>query len=148
MKLFLDTNVLIDYFAQRDPFFHDSKQLLIASYFEDVELWVSTGSFSDVEYILRKAIPIPTLRTMMATSMEHLHATSPHSNDLIDGLNAQWPDLEDFLIARCAENEGADYLITRDIKGFERSTVPAITPESFFKKMQSHYGISYEEITL
>lgn len=45
-----------------------------------------------------------------------------------EGLESHWPDLEDFLIARCAENEGADYLITRDTKWFENSRVPALTP--------------------
>lgn len=148
MKLFLDTNILIDYYAQRDPFFHYSKLLCIASFFDDVELWASTQSFVDVEYILRKAIPAQTLRKMMASSLENLHTTSPTSKDLSEGLSAQWPDLEDFLIARCAENEGANYLITRDTKGFEKSAIPALTPEQFFTVMETEYGITYDEIGL
>lgn len=146
MKLFLDTNILIDYYACRDPFFKHSKLLWIASIFEDVELWASTQSFIDTEYILRKAIPVQTLRAMMATSLEHLHTTSPTSTDLEDGFKSHWPDLEDFLIARCAENEGADYLITRDTKGFENSNVPALTPQEFFDLMEAKYGVVYEEV--
>ena len=38
MKLFLDTNVLIDYFVQRQPFFESIRKLRIAQIFGDVEL--------------------------------------------------------------------------------------------------------------
>ena len=85
---------------------------------------------------------------MMAKSLDHLQVSSPESNDFIDGLSSGWPDLEDFLIARCAQNEGAEYLITRDEKGFENSNVPALSPEQFFRMMKEEYGVIYDEETL
>ena len=148
MRLFLDTNILVDFYARRDPFFREVKLLWIASYFKDVELWASSQSFADAEYILRRAIPVRTLREMMAKSLAHLRISSPGPNDLADGLSSDWPDLEDFLIARCAQSEGADYLITRDAEGFESSKVPALSPEQFFMVMQEEYGVVYNEETL
>ena len=148
MRVFLDTNVLVDFYARRKPFFQYAKLLWIASYFEDVELWASSQSFVDIEYILRRAVPVQALREMMAKSLDHLRISSPEPNDLTDGLSSSWPDLEDFLIARCAQNEGADYLITRDTKGFEKSKVPALSPEQFFKMMEEEYGVVYDEEAL
>ena len=49
MRVFLDTNVLVDFYARREPFFQYAKLLWIASYFEDVELWASSQSFVDIE---------------------------------------------------------------------------------------------------
>lgn len=145
MRLFLDTNVLIDFYARREPFFRDAKKLWIASHFKDVELLASTQSFIDAEYILKRAVPVHTLRGMMAASLEHLRVCTPEPNDLADGLSSQWPDLEDFLIARCAQSQGADYLITRDAKGFEASKVPALSPGRFFEMMEEEYGVVYDE---
>ena len=148
MKLFLDTNVLIDYYSHREPFFQNSKLLWIASFFGDVELWASIQSFVDIEFILQREIPIRTLRNMMTLSLEDLKIASPRPKDLAAGLTSGWPDLEDFLIARCAFNEGADYLITRDANGFKDSEIPALSPAGFFHMLESDFGIVYDEEVL
>ena len=42
-------------------------------------------------------------------------------------------DFEDCLQDRCAERNGADYIITRNAKDFNGSVVPAISPEEFLE---------------
>lgn len=55
MKLFLDTNALIDLVARREPYVSDVGKLCIAAYFGDVQLWASTQSYADAYYVLRRA---------------------------------------------------------------------------------------------
>lgn len=43
---------------------------------------------------------------------------------------------KDCLQDECAKGIGADYIITRNIKDFEQSKVPAITPEQFLEIME------------
>lgn len=50
MKLFLDTNALIDLVARREPYVSDVGKLCIAAYFGDVQLWASTQSYADAYY--------------------------------------------------------------------------------------------------
>lgn len=71
---------------------------------------------------------------------------APSAADLLDGLSSDWPDLEDFLVARCAQRVKADFVVTRDLKGFEKSEVTAITPTEFVEITQEELGISYEEV--
>lgn len=148
MKLFLDTNVLLDYFTRRSPFFDTSKLLWIAKSFDDVELCASAQSFTDIEYILRKAVPVLELREMMNSSLKLLQIAPIQPDDLAAGLASNWPDLEDYLIAACSENMGADYIITRDLEGFKESKVPSLTPEQFFEMLKIKYGITYDEVLL
>lgn len=54
MKLFLDTNILIDKLSNRQPFVEDVKQLCVAKFFGDVELYVSVQSYLDALFALRK----------------------------------------------------------------------------------------------
>lgn len=59
-----------------------------------------------------------------------------------------WDDLEDCLIALAAEKAGADYLITRDAKGFSRSAVPALSPDAWAALMREERGLDYGEAPL
>lgn len=147
MRLFLDTNVLIDYYARREPFYDDALKLRIAAFFGDVDLWVCTQSFVDAEYILRKAVPITELRSMMAASLEFLNVTAPLADQLPDALASNWPDLEDCLIAHCARNARADFLVTRDALGFANAPVPVLTPRGVIERLEGE-GISYDEVAL
>jgi len=70
----------------------------------------------------------------------------PTPDDVWDGMSSGWPDLEDFLIAKAAQRIRADYLITRDAKGFVSSPVRALTPAAFLKLMRDDYHVIYEEL--
>ena len=148
IRVLLDTNVLIDYLARREPFFETACRLRIAAYFEDVELWVCPQSFSDAEYVLRRTIPTDQLRSMVLGCLEFLHIATPSATDLHDALASSWPDLEDFLIARGAKRVKASYLLTRDEKRFTESNVPALSPAEFLDMLKEEHNIEYDELEL
>lgn len=45
-------------------------------------------------------------------------------------------DFEDCLQTQCALNIRADYIVTRNVKDFAASEIPAVTPEDFFKLLE------------
>ena len=145
MRLFLDTNVLIDYISRRKPFYDFAKKLYIASAFGDVKLFCSTHSFLDAEYILRHAIDIKQLREIMAECCSFIQPVSIDVDSLKDGFFSGWPDLEDYAIASAAMQVNADYLLTRDLAGFADSKIPAMTPEEFFELLEKEYQVVYDE---
>ena len=58
MKLLVDANFLIDYYARRDEFFDSCTTLLVAESFHDVELWAPAKSFTDVFYVLNQRLKV------------------------------------------------------------------------------------------
>lgn len=148
MKLLLDTNILIDFYAHREPFFNEAEKLFFLGYANEVELWASVLSFADTEYILSGRIPKDQLRSMMKDSLEILKPCAPSATALIDGLESDWSDLEDFLIANCAERVDADLIITRDRRGFVHSRLPTCTPAGFFEWIEENHNIIYEIVDL
>ena len=42
-----------------------------------------------------------------------------------------WDDFEDAVVAAAAESAGCDALVTRNVKDFRDSPVPALTPEEY-----------------
>jgi hypothetical protein len=49
MKLFLDTDALIDFFGGQAAHGEPAQRLALLDLFEDAELWVSPKSFTDID---------------------------------------------------------------------------------------------------
>ena len=146
MRLLLDTNVLIDYFGKREPFYDDCKTLLIMQAVKDVELWSSSKSYTDVFYALRRAVPSDQLQKAFAASFERIRPCAIDAEMLRIAALREWDDFEDCLVAVCAERVQADYLVTRDKSGFARSKVPTIEPAEFLDLIEQRYGFRYDTV--
>lgn len=51
MRLFADTNILVDFVCRREPFASDAKRLFAHGYIGDFELQTSALSFVNAMYI-------------------------------------------------------------------------------------------------
>lgn len=147
MKLFLDTNLLIDYYAAREPYRELFVKLQAMQLFGDAELWASAKSFTDVFFVCKKHIPAEFLQDAFMSSQEFLNVCSINQADILEAARRKWPDFEDCLVALAAEKVQADYLITRDENGFSQSKVKAIHPRELFETL-SEQGLYYEDIPL
>jgi predicted nucleic acid-binding protein len=144
MKALLDTNVLIDYFAKREPFWKDAFKLRIMQEFGDVELWASIQSFSDISYILRNACSYSSLQDAFLASLNFLRVCSLDQKDLGAACEEKWPDLEDCLVEQCSRKLKADFILTRDLEGFSKSAATVLSPTDFFSLFAEQYGITYD----
>lgn len=145
MKLFLDTNILIDYFGRREPFFDAISTLLIAQGFGGVELWVSAKSFTDAFHILSKRIPGDMVQRFFLASKNFLHVAAINDQDIFKAAQRGWKDFENCLVAVAAENVGADRIITRDAAGFAQSSIPAMSADEYVAWLREHRHIEYAE---
>lgn len=145
MNLLLDTSAFIDYLGRKDPFFTPVKNLLAAGYFGDATLWVPAQSLKDAFYVLSRYLDSIALQRGMAAACEIIHPVSLSAEDAVRAARLEWADYEDCLIALAAEKVKADYLITRDKKGFSRSMVPALSPQEWLGMMEER-GVVYEDI--
>ena len=143
MKLFLDTNILIDKLANRQPFIEEVKQLCVAKFFGDVTLCVSVQSYLDAMFVLRKFAEQEELRRRAIATFKFFDVVDVEKQNLTPALESDWPDVEDFMIAKTAEDVKADFLITRDLQGFKNSKVKAMTPKSFIRLLKEEYRVEY-----
>lgn len=144
MKLFLDTNILIDYFARREPFVTSLVQLRIMQFFGDVELWASAKSFTDIFYVLHKQVGSDELQRAFEECASFLKICSIDGDDVVEAAKLRWPDFEDCLIDRAAQKVKADFILTRDLKGFGQSKIPRKDVQSFIAWMDKEWGVGYD----
>lgn len=147
MKLFLDTNVLIDLYHERHPYYEDIKKLQVMEEFGDVELWVSAKSFTDIFYVMKKdrCAGADILRAF-DTSFEFLNICSIDGEDVQNAIRLEWMNFEDCLIEMAARKVKADFLLTRDASGFAQSKIPVKRPEAFLAWVEQECGLVYGEI--
>ena len=137
MKVFLDTNVIIDYFDSRREHYLPTAILFDLALKGKLELAVCAQSFITAFYVLGKYYPKEELYASMRSLFE-LCGVSPVDASIIEqALALESVDFEDtvqFLSSTTAE---ADIIITRDKRGFQDFPVRHISAEQFLDEYLS-----------
>ena len=143
MKLLIDTNVLADFYLQREKFSTNVNSIAAAAIHGDVELWASAKSYTDIFYIGKKYFASNVLQNAFLESFKFIHVCSIDIEDIKAAAKECWSDFEDCLIHKSAQKVNADYIVTRDSKGFTNSTIETATPTEIVKKFADE-GFYYE----
>lgn len=138
MKILIDTNILIDYATERVPYTETAKKVMDMCINEEIEGCIAVHSLLNMFFILRKDIPDTTeRRNQLLDLTEFLDVIEVDKTMIIHSLkNNNFKDFEDCVQAECAIKANADYIITRNVKDFEKSPVKAILPEELLKEMK------------
>lgn len=133
MKIFIDTNVLLDVLAERRPFYDASAEIINLFEMEQAEGFISAMSFNNTHYILRKRIGKSRALKAMRTLLDTFNVVSLDEKILSRTGNSGFGDFEDGIQFFSAIRSNADYLLTRNVKDFPHKDIPVITPEEFLK---------------
>ena len=133
-RIFLDTNIVIDYLANRQPFAEDAYQIFIQSEMPDIELCISALSFTTIYYVLRKECGHQQLLELLE-KLRSLVIVLPTGNDVIKkALESKFSDFEDAVQYYTAIAGASDSIITRNVKDYTLSQIEVLTPAQFLKK--------------
>jgi predicted nucleic acid-binding protein len=137
MDVLIDTNILLDFLEDREPFHKAAELLLKQCEAKKTVGHISAQSIPDIFYILRKDYTTDERKEMLLGVCEIMNVVEIGRGKLVAALgNKDFDDIEDCLQAECAKAVGADYIITRNIGHFANSAVPAILPEDFLGKFE------------
>lgn len=136
MKLMIDTNILLDVLQQRAPYDEASTRVWKTCELEIADGWISAMSFPDIVYILRKELT-PEKTAMVYGILALLFRIAElNASDLEQAALMHWNDFEDAVQAVTASRLHCDAIITRNVKDYRNSPVPAMTPEAFLQSLQ------------
>lgn len=131
-NLFIDTNIVIDLLAKREPFYEEAAKLFSLADKNEVRLIVSSLTFANTHYILSKLNNSVSARDIL-TKFKVLVTVADLNDKIIElSLNDKaFPDFEDGLQYYSALENEADIIITRNLKDYKSSKIPVITAQSF-----------------
>lgn len=138
MKVFLDTNIIIDFYDEREDFFHPAALIIELAYQQKIQIAVSAITFVNAFYILRKSYEQKELYQAMKR-LATLCIISPIDAEIINTcLDMQSKDFEDAVQYKSAQSIEADIIITRNKKDYKSFQITTQTPieflDSFFKE--------------
>lgn len=133
---FLDTNVLIDFLTNRQPFAAAATDLLGLAYVGRVRLYVASLSFSTAFYLLKRSLAATSRQTASQLAQHKLAQLKPlltivavDDEVVTKALAAGFADYEDALQYFAAASVPAiELLITRNAKDFKQSKLPLADP--------------------
>ena len=132
MNIFLDTNVIIDYMAAREPFCHDIRPIIRESATRDYHFMVAPMTFTTMEYILHKHVPHQLLMESFRNLRQIVHVIPTTSNEIDYAIDSRFTDFEDAVQHFTAHRGYASVILTRNKKDYEPfSTIEVLTPKEF-----------------
>lgn len=151
MRLVLDTNILIDFVVEREPYAEAAQLLMLLGYLQEFELWIGTSQITDLIYVLTdggKASQASAAQNIMRNLKKMIHVYASDEEDYDFVANCSWGDLEDAFVYQTARKVKAEAIITRDMQGFSKSSMPCFSCEKLFKHIEESQGISYAQLML
>ena len=134
-KIFVDTDVVFDLLAKREPFYTYAAQLFTNADKQEVTICVSSLCFGNLNYILSKHKSAIEARKILSR-FKVLVTILPVDDKIIElALNSDFKDFEDAIQYYCAIENGINILITRNLKDFKPVRIPVLTAEEFVKQL-------------
>lgn len=134
-KIFLDTNILLDYGQQRDR--HEEAETIFD--LRDaglIELYASYLSYANMGYILRH-MEIESKYALINSTREGITVLPCNDVQLDASLAHHVKDYEDMLQYQCALAAGCDVVVTNNKKDFyEFCELPFMTSEEFLLQFE------------
>ncbi len=130
-KLFLDTNIMLDFLGERIPFYTSIAKIMTLADCHEVEVCVSALSYANVNYFLTKyeTSKIAKEKLKKFSMLSEIISVTAKTIEL--GLNSKFEDFEDSLQYFCAIDGDADIILSRNQKDFKESKIPVMTAEEY-----------------
>ena len=135
MKIFLDTNVLLDIFMRREPYYDASAQVVYACERGQFTGGFTTLSACNIVYALRKQLGSAQTIEAIRRLVGIIEPIGTSVASLLQSQENPQTDFEDTVQSKCALEWNADTIITRDKSGFTDSAIPVLTPSDFLLQL-------------
>ena len=130
-RIYIDSDILLDIFMQREPFYKPASELLSLIDLKKVLAFTTPLVFSNLFYILRKYKSKPLAIKTLSTLKNLLDIAPVNKNSVDMALNSNFNDFEDALHYFSAIQAKANYIVTRNKKDYKSSDLPVLTAEEF-----------------
>lgn len=133
MKLFLDSDVLLDFFLLRQPFFEDAKQIMIFCESGKITGFISPIVISNIYYLMRKTYSNAECMDKLRFLLDFFEIAELNKKSVLTAVDSKFSDFEDALQNYAAEQNKVDLIVTRNNKDYKHSNLPVMSPENFLK---------------
>jgi len=134
MTVLIDTNIILDVLLKREQFLEESSHIILLSEKKIIDGYVSASAITDIFYITNltfkdKKKTMNLLKDLLKT----IKIAPVTEGEIYRAVDLDWNDFEDAVQYTTGERVQADYIITRDVRGYANRGIPAVQPADFLK---------------
>ncbi|MBD2258448.1 PIN domain-containing protein [Pseudanabaena sp. FACHB-2040] len=128
MRILIDTNVVLDFLQEREPFVENAARLFerIAG---EIEGFIAASTITNIYYIIRRVAGEIAAQDAITQVMSEVNICAVDLEILEQALALNFEDFEDAVQYACALAHSVDAIVTRDASGFVSTEMPVVLPE-------------------
>jgi predicted nucleic acid-binding protein len=137
-RLLVDTNIVLDLLAKREPFYAAAARLFSLADQKKLKLFVTSLTFANTHYVLSRMLSTAKSREILRRFRVLVRVLSVDKKITDLALNDNdYSDFEDGLQYYAALENHQDIIISRDKAGFLHSAIPCMTAEEFLNMTET-----------
>lgn len=126
MRVLLDTNIILDFLLEREPFFTDADTLIQTIKADQIEGYLTATTLTDIFYIAKKSKGVQIAKQYISDLLALMRICPVNRRILNVAISSNLPDFEDAVQIACAMALNLDAIITRDTQGFASARLPIL----------------------
>lgn len=135
MKVLIEANIILDVLQKREPHLRASAIVWKLCETKKITGYVSVLSFMNIVYILRKELTPEKIKEVFNSLSMIFTFEDLTEVDIKSALIMGLPVFEDSVQLQTAYRVRAEFIITRNVKDFLKSSIPAYTPLEFLERI-------------
>mgnify|MGYP003575172756 CR=1 FL=1 len=134
-KVFLDTNIVIDFLGERKEFYQAAAKVLTLADKKIIKIFTSPTSISNAYYLLSKYENAKAALEKIRKFKLLCHISLMDDEVIEKAINSNFRDFEDALQYYSAIAANCDLIATRNEKDFKTALIPVMNAESYLKTL-------------
>lgn len=131
-NIFIDINILVDIFANREPFVFKSLAIYDLGIKNKIQLFSSSNTITTLHYILKKSITEEKTRLALEHVIKYVTIIPVDITIIKKSLKSSHKDFEDAIQIISAQSINTmDCIVTRDLKDYKNAEINVFTPDEF-----------------
>ena len=135
-KIFLDTNIIIDFLGEREVFYEPAAKIMTLADRKKIKIFTSPSSISNSYYLLSKYENTKTALEKIR-KFKVLCSISLMDDEVVEkAINSDFKDFEDAMQYFSALASHCDLIVTRNEKDFKDAMIPVMNGESYLQTLK------------
>jgi predicted nucleic acid-binding protein len=138
MNLFLDTNIILDFLADREPFADDAAKLFNLAERGTITICIAAVSYNNIYYILRQSLKHAETIKVLEELADMSQIIEVNETVIQKALRSDFKDFEDAIQYHCSLLvPKLNAIVTRNGKDFKTSKIPVLSPKEVLTIVKS-----------
>ena len=135
-KIFLDTNIIIDFLGEREVFYEPAAKIMTLADRKKIKIFTSPSSISNTYYLLSKYENTKTAMQKIR-KFKVICSISMMDDEVVEkAINSDFKDFEDAMQYFSALASHCDLIVTRNEKDFKNAMIPVMNGESYLQTLK------------